>query len=228
MKSVLTKENIPYEDEALSLIARRAAGSVRDSMSLLGQCLAFMPDSSESVAHLEEVNVREVLGLAGVELMDNLLCAISDQNIKNVTQVIKELLLQGVDMGFFLREFANLWRNLFVLREAGKEALSQIPVRELVRLEEHAANFSLTFIHAAWQMTLENQRRILQSLEPSAGLELLLLNLALLPRLLPLKDLNTSELNHKDGVFSQKNSEEITSKDMRASHIAKDKTLGEL
>ena len=39
-------------------------------------------------------------------------------------------------------------------------------------------------------MTLESQRRILTSLEPAAGLELLLLNLALLPRLLPLGDLN--------------------------------------
>ena len=58
------------------------------------------------------------------------------------------------------------------------------------RLTEMAGHFSLTYIHAAWQMTLDGQRRILTSLEPAAGLELLLLNLALLPRLLPLAELN--------------------------------------
>ncbi len=26
---------------------------------------------------------------------------------------------QGLDMGFFLRELASLWRNLFMLRHAG-------------------------------------------------------------------------------------------------------------
>lgn len=37
---VLNKEGIPFEENAVRLLARRAAGSVRDSMSLLGQTLA--------------------------------------------------------------------------------------------------------------------------------------------------------------------------------------------
>ena len=193
LMSLLEKEKIPFEEEAIRLIARRAAGSVRDGMSLLGQCIAFMADEGDS---LSEVKVREVLGLVGLELMDKLLTALSKQDVVTVTLLLKELLLQGVDMSFFLRELATLWRNLFVLREAGKEALPQIPLRETVRLQEHAARFSLTFIHAAWQMTLDNQRRILQSLEPAAALELLLLNLALLPRLLPLEDLGESHIGN--------------------------------
>ncbi len=188
---VLEKENIAFDEEAVRLLARRAAGSVRDAMSLLGQCIAFMTDEKDT---LSETNVREVLGLVGLELMDKLLTALSKQDVVGVTLLLKELLLQGVDMSFFLREFASLWRNLFVLREAGKDALPHIPLREVVRLQEHAARFSLTFIHAAWQMTLDNQRRILQSLEPAAALELLLLNLALLPRLLPLEEFDPKAL----------------------------------
>lgn len=38
---VLNKEGIPFEENAVRLLARRAAGSVRDSMSLLGQTLAL-------------------------------------------------------------------------------------------------------------------------------------------------------------------------------------------
>ena len=59
---VLNKEGIPFEENAVRLLARRAAGSVRDSMSLLGQTLALGGD------HLTEASTRSVLGLAGQEL----------------------------------------------------------------------------------------------------------------------------------------------------------------
>jgi DNA polymerase-3 subunit gamma/tau len=50
-----------------------------------------------------------------------------------------------------------------------------------------AEKFSLLHIHAAWQMVLDAQRRVILSLEPASALELLLLNLALLPRLVPVE-----------------------------------------
>lgn len=189
LKNILIKEEQNFEEDALRLIARRAAGSVRDAMSLLGQCLAFVPSKEEK---LDEKKIREVLGLAGIEFMDELLKAISSQNISQLTVLINDLFAQGIDISFFLKELTSLWRNLFVLKEAGSAAI-QLPLRELVRLEEQAAKFSLTYIHAAWQMTLDNQRRILQSIEPAPALELLLLNLAFLPRLLPIEDLTTAQ-----------------------------------
>lgn len=198
LRHILDQEKIAYEDEAVKLVARRAAGSVRDGMSLLGQSLAFLANQEDI---LEEKKVREVLGLAGLEFMDKLLYAIHTQDVKKVSLLVAELFGQGVDMSFFLRELTTLWRNLFVIHEIGQidnpdakqtadqDILPQIPLREILRLKEHASHFSVTFIHAAWQMTLENQRRILQSIEPTAGLELLLMNLAILPRILPLEEL---------------------------------------
>ena len=186
LASVLQKEHIAFEEEALSLIARRAMGSVRDSMSLLGQCLALSPDDVEGY-RLESRIVRQTLGLAGIEVMDRLLQAMQKQDVAKTTVLVRDVLAEGVDIGFFLGELVRLLRNLFMLKEAGKEILSDLPLREVVRLEENASYFSTAFLHAAWQMVLENQRRILQSYEPAAALELLLLNLTLLPRLLPLE-----------------------------------------
>ena len=185
---VLQKEGRAFEKEAAHLIARRAAGSVRDSMSLLGQVLALgcAPDEP-----LTARQAREVLGLAGQEVMDRLLDALAGQDAAAITVLVRELLAQGADMGFFLRELGSLWRNLFLIRQAGRDAARELdmPESEQERLFAMASRFSLTYIHAAWQMTLDSQRRILTSLEPSAGLELLLLNLAMLPRLLPLEEL---------------------------------------
>ena len=187
--NILQKEGRPFEKEAAHLIARRAAGSVRDSMSLLGQVLALGCAPEEP---LTAAQAREVLGLAGQEVMDRLLDALAGQNVAAIASLVRELLAQGADMGFFLRELSALWRNLFLIRQAGKDAAKELdmPESEAERLAAVASRFTLTYIHAAWQMTLDSQRRILTSLEPSAGLELLLLNLAMLPRLLPLEELS--------------------------------------
>ena len=185
---VLRREGRAFEAEAAHLIARRAAGSVRDAMSLLGQVLALGCATGET---LTAGQTREVLGLAGQEVMDRLLNALARQDAAGIAVLVRELLAQGADMGFFLRELGSLWRNLFLIKQAGAEAAKELdlPESERERLTALASSFTLTYIHAAWQMTLDSQRRILTSLEPSAGLELLLLNLAMLPRLLPLEEL---------------------------------------
>ncbi|MBG0774334.1 DNA polymerase III subunit gamma/tau [Oleidesulfovibrio alaskensis] len=177
---ILEREGTGYESEAVKLIARRAAGSVRDSMSLLGQVLALGSDS------LTVADARGILGLAGQELFFRVADAIRRQDCVGVSTVLRDVLDQGLDLGFFLRELTGMWRNLFMLRQAGESALPllDLPEEEARQWLEWAPQFALSHIHACWQMTLEGQRRVLNSLEPAMALELLLLNLAFMPRLL--------------------------------------------
>lgn len=190
VQNVLTQESFAFEEEAVRVLCRRASGSVRDSMSLLGQSLAFLGDNEPLTAKL----VREVLGLAGEESMEHLLTAMHNKDLGAVVREIETLMVQGVDMGFFLRELTTLWRNLFLLSQTNAAGLELgIPPDEVTRLMPFAKKLSPAFIHAAWQLTLDSQRRILTSLEPATGLELLLLNIASLPNLLPVEDLRMPE-----------------------------------
>lgn len=185
LRHVLELEGRSFEPAATALLARRAAGSVRDGMSLLEQILTI----SDGGLRLEDV--RRVLGLAGGELFQRLIVAIRDQDCVAVSDVLRVLLDQGLDLGFFLRELAELWRNLFLLRQAGEKVLPilGLPDEEARVWLAEAAALSPTHIHAAWQLTLEGQRQVLTSLEPAQTLEMLLLNLAYLPQLLPLEHL---------------------------------------
>ncbi|GHV52745.1 hypothetical protein FACS1894206_02110 [Deltaproteobacteria bacterium] len=182
---ILDKEGVSYEAGAVRLIVRRAAGSARDAMSLLGQALAL---GSET---LTEETVRSVLGLAGQELFFSLFLELRNGNGAGLCKLVGGMLDSGLDLGFFLREMALCWRNMFILRQSGEAALSvlDIPEKEAIRWQKEASCFELAHIHAAWQMTIDGQRRVLTSLEPSLALELLLLNIAMLPRLLPLEGL---------------------------------------
>ncbi len=182
LRFVVDREGVSADESALNLLARRGAGSVRDSMSLLSQVLALGTD------RLSDAAVREVLGLAGQEIFMEVVQAIHDQDIFGLNRVLEELLDTGLDIGFFLRELVQCWRNLFLLSQAGDKAgeLMDLPEEEVAAWIALAGQFSPAHIHAAWQMTLENQRRVLTSLEPGPALEMLLLNLAYLPRLMPL------------------------------------------
>lgn len=182
----LRAEGKDYEEAAVRLIARRAAGSVRDAMSLLDQTLAL------GGARLDAETTRQVLGLAGQELFTRLFAALCAQDCAEAAATTRALLQRGVDIGFFIRELAGHWRNLFLLRQTNGAVLPSLalPDDEAAWLRDMAARFAAPHLHAAWQMTLDAQRGITQSPEPAAALELLLLNLALLPRLLPVERLD--------------------------------------
>ena len=184
---VLESEAVSFEQSAVKLIARRGAGSVRDSMSLLAQVLAL------GGSGLTEADARNVLGLAGQEVFFGLIEAIHGQDGPAVVEVLRQILDKGLDIGFFLRELAGMWRNLFLLRQAGEKGLAvvDLPDEETGLWLDWAGRFDPAHIHACWQMTIEGQRRVLTSLEPALSLELMLLNLAYLPRLLPLQNLAT-------------------------------------
>ncbi len=181
LAKVLGQEKMAFEDAALRLIARRAAGSARDSMSLLDQVLAYGDGT------LTADTVRTVLGLAGLDALGKLFDALAAHDCGQAALFCRELVSREIDIGFFLRELTDHFRSLFLMGQCGRDSVARlgVPGSELDFLEEHAKRFSQPYLHAAWQMILNSQRGISQSQEPAAALELMLVNLALLPQLLP-------------------------------------------
>jgi len=185
LEGLLAREGLEFEPAAVRIIARRGAGSVRDSMSLLGQALAY------SSGKLLESEVRACLGLAGQEVFFALMEAIQARDLPLLSRTLRQVLDQGLDLGFFLRELSACWRNMFLLRQAGEAILPELglPAEEASQWQAWADRFTPAHIHACWQMTLDGQQRVIKSLEPAQSLELLLLNLACLPDLIPLEAL---------------------------------------
>jgi DNA polymerase-3 subunit gamma/tau len=185
LRAIMEMEQASFEEPALRLIAKRAAGSVRDSMSLLGQVLALGGDK------LTESEVRQVLGLAGQEIFQGLASALLERDLAAISNILRAILDQGLDLGFFLRELGLCFRNMFIISRLGDaaEALLELTSEEFGVWKDLAARMHEAHIHACWQMALEGQRKVLTSLEPGLALELLLLNLALMPELAAIEEL---------------------------------------
>jgi DNA polymerase-3 subunit gamma/tau len=71
---ICAEERISFDQPALTLVGRKADGSMRDALSLLDQVYSYCQE------HIGEKEVRSVLGLVDAEVYDSILDAIKAKN----------------------------------------------------------------------------------------------------------------------------------------------------
>ena len=98
LKEVLGLESIAADDAAVAVIAREAAGSMRDAMSLLDQVIAFSGDK------LTGEDVARVLGVASRHVLHQLGQALVAGDAPAALKVIAELADQGFDLPHVARD----------------------------------------------------------------------------------------------------------------------------
>ena len=84
LEHILNLENISYEEEALNIIARSGAGSLRDSLTLLDQAIVY------SKNHVDMATVTGMLGIIEPSLLENLLNSILNKNKIEILDFIKK------------------------------------------------------------------------------------------------------------------------------------------
>ena len=109
LKGYLVMEGLSAEEEALRYIARLADGSMRDSLSVLDQCMAFY--SGETVT-LEKV--LDMIGSVDHSVFFAMTEGICKKDAKAIMDLVEEIILQGRDVGQFVTELIVHFRNLLV------------------------------------------------------------------------------------------------------------------
>lgn len=115
LRTVASKEKIEFEESALKLLARKADGSVRDSLSLLDQVAAFAVDK------LTEREVVSALGLVDRKSLFDYVEAVAATDRRRVLELTKSVFDGGVDVADFVVELLEHFRCLLVLK-SGPEA----------------------------------------------------------------------------------------------------------
>jgi DNA polymerase-3 subunit gamma/tau len=115
LKHVVAKEGLKADDEALHLVARRAAGSVRDSQSLLDQLLAF----AEGTLTVEKVHA--LLGTAGDDRVAEFADAILTKDARKAIELVGDFAGRGLQLGELLDQLIDYWRGLMLALAAGPE-----------------------------------------------------------------------------------------------------------
>jgi DNA polymerase-3 subunit gamma/tau len=130
VRRVLSKEGIEADDDAIALVARESAGSMRDALTLLDQLVAF------GGSKLVGVEVARQLGIAGRAALHASLRAILSGDAAQVLRSIDETLATGADPIHFVKQLVQTLRDLVVLRVAGDDRV----LVDLVDEEREAAH----------------------------------------------------------------------------------------
>jgi len=181
LSTVLDKEGVKVSDDALSMIARAADGSMRDALSLTDQVISI----GEGAVTAERV--REALGLVPEDEFLGILDIIAGHRAGEVFESVNKLADAGVDFGVFLSGFADILRAQLTVVLNGKadgvSATAATALRE--RRNLFTAGDLLRMISAV--NALEPTFR--KSGQQQLLIEMLLIRMALLDRTVALEDL---------------------------------------
>ena len=135
LEDLMEKEQVDAEEKALRYVAKKGDGSMRDSLSLLDQCIAFYLGEK-----LTYDRVLEVLGAVDTDVFSELLRLVLAEQITDAIALLDRLILDGRDLTQFVNDFTWYLRNLMLLKASDDmEDILDISTENLTQLRKEAA-----------------------------------------------------------------------------------------
>ena len=170
LRDICDQEGIDATDDALTMIAKNAAGGMRDAISLLDQTIAFAGDSIDKHA------VTQMIGGLDDEALAKLIDALTQGDTSALFQTLEELLAQGSDARALMQSILVYLRDLLLTR-VGSGAEGSVPSDTLRR---QASAFSLRQLEQLLAKAAEAERDMRIAPDGELVLELTLVEMALL------------------------------------------------
>ncbi len=154
LKKIADKERGKISEDAIKLIARTSEGSVRDSISLLDR--ALISQSINENKQIEEPDVRMMLGLADKSKVITLFKEVLNGNEKNASNVLNELINDGLDAKNFLNDILEvlyLFSRRISLGPIEKDM--SVSEAEAQMIDRYSKNIDMQDIGLFWQLTIK-------------------------------------------------------------------------
>jgi DNA polymerase III subunit gamma/tau len=177
LQQICDSEGIKADRAALEIIARRGEGSVRDSLSLLDQIIAFSGKS------LTAADVATVLGLSETIFFARVISMIAEGDHGGVLEVLQEAADSGRDFKMLYRDLLNFVRNLLLLAGGAPEAMLAVSPEDLVTIRSVADRFVYTELLRIANLLLRDDETVNRAEHQRLAVELALLKAATFPRL---------------------------------------------
>jgi DNA polymerase III subunit gamma/tau len=189
LKHVVSKEGLKADEEALQIIAKRAAGSMRDSQSLLDQLLAFAD------GNLTAEKVHTLFGTASDDRILTLADAILSGDAKTALEEIHTCAARGLQLGELVDQLIDHWRGMMLLLSAGP-TFSELNVSSVVleKLKAQAAQQTLDSVLAGLDVLAATKQKMRGSSYVQILIEMAVVRLSRLDGLLSIGQLASALL----------------------------------
>jgi DNA polymerase-3 subunit gamma/tau len=176
LRLIVDAEKITISDLALTLIARRGEGSMRDALSALDQMLAFC---GEIVA---DEDVQGLLGLVDRRLIHDTIEAIVNRESHLALETLRRIDEQGYAFRQFAQELVEALRGLILLKVTTDPGdLLDVTTEERQKLQSLADLATVEDLQRAMTLLLRTESEIAHSTFPRLLLEMTLIRLCHLP-----------------------------------------------
>jgi len=155
LAGVLSDDGVSYDDAAVEVIARSAAGSMRDALSLTDQAISYGQGT------LLGADVVDMLGVVGRDEVSSVLDALREGSAQSLLQRAAELAERGAD-------FADVLKGLM-------EALHELSVQ--AALGQNSGDFSPEELQLYYQIALIGNRDLYLAPDDRSGFEMTLLRM---------------------------------------------------
>ncbi len=184
LKAITRDEKLNISEEALSLIARYADGSLRDGQVILDQIMSFTEKKAEAS------DVARMLGVVEEEIISRLADSIKTKDAAGALEIIDIFINEGRDTIQVVLSLIEYFRNLSVAKISEKaDSLIDTGPDKIKRYQEEARRYTieeLLYIIYALSNTID---LIKKSNIARIPLEMTMIKLTKLGTAMPVKDI---------------------------------------
>jgi DNA polymerase-3 subunit gamma/tau len=177
LQEICAAESITADREALELISARGEGSVRDSLSVLDQIIAF------SGRNITTADVINILGLSEDRFLDELMTLIHRGDHASILERLDEASDNGRDFKLLFKDLLSYVRNLLLVSSGASAKMLGSSGGNPEQLKEIASLFDATELLRILNLLMKDDEIVSRSEHQRLAVELSLLKAATLPRL---------------------------------------------
>ncbi len=142
MRMICEARGLEADEAALALIAVNADGSVRDSLSILEQCI------STGEKRITRDDVAEMLGTAGEEVMIELTDYVMKADMSSALLLLDSAINSGRDVKQFMKEWLAHFRNLLMAKYIqDPESALNMSLENVERVRKQSAEISTDLLN---------------------------------------------------------------------------------
>jgi DNA polymerase-3 subunit gamma/tau len=177
VRKICEAEGIEADRGAIEIIARRGEGSVRDSLSLLDQVIAF---SGRSIS---ATDVATVLGLSDSTFFARIAGLIAEGDHGGILEALDEAAETGRDFKMLYRDLLSFFRNLLLVAGRANESMLAVAPEDLPAIRSAAEKFSYSELLRIANLLLRDDETVNHAEHQRLAVEIAVLKAATFPRL---------------------------------------------
>lgn len=184
LRFILDQEKVSMSDAALTMIARKGDGSMRDALSALDQVLAFCGDS------VEDADVTALLGAVDRAMLLSAMNSIFERDSGSLVGIVKKVDDCGCNMRHFCHELIDVMRMLLLIKTVPTAAdLLDLSDRELEEGKGLAAKADIQTIQRCISILLKTDTDMAHSSFSRLLMEMAMIKMATLAPAIPVNEL---------------------------------------